>query len=146
MTTSSSFDHVVPIRTSEDVLRARQASREVGIALGFDEEDQTRIATAVSEIARNVLQHSGATGEVRLQDAVGDAGRGIVVVVSDSGSGIADLDGALQDGGSSLVLRRGAGLPGSKRLMDEFQVDTAVGKGTTVRMVKWIRPVRGSDS
>jgi len=146
VTTSSSFDRVVPIRTSEDVLRARQASREVGIALGFDVEDQTRIATAVSEIARNVLQHSGATGEVHLKDIVGGAMRGVAIVVTDAGCGIASLESALGHDQSTFVLCRGAGLPGSKRLMDEFHVDTAVGKGTTVRMVKWLRRALPSDS
>jgi serine/threonine-protein kinase RsbT len=144
--TLNSSDRVVPLRTSEDILRARQASRELAVALGFGTDDHTRIATAVPEIARNVLQHSGTTGEVRIQEAaVGDM-CGVMVTIMDSGCGIADLDGALADNQCSLVIRRGAGLPGSKRLMDEFHVDTAAGKGTTVRMVKWLRRARASGS
>jgi serine/threonine-protein kinase RsbT len=146
VTTSNSFEKVIPIRTSADVLRARQACRDVAGGLGFEAVDQTRLATAISEITRNVLQHSGATGEVRLEEIRGGEMRGIVIVVKDVGCGIADLALAMGDCQSSLVLRLGAGLPSSKRLMDDFRVDTAAGKGTTVRMVKWLRPARGSDS
>jgi serine/threonine-protein kinase RsbT len=137
--TSNSSDEIVDLRTSEDVLRARQRSRVVAEGIGFESADQTRISTAVSEIARNVLQHSGTTGTVRLGEFREGGKLGLAIVVHDSGCGIASLELVLGDDESSLVLRRGAGLPGSKRLMDEFKVETGVGRGTTVNMVKWLR-------
>lgn len=130
---------VVGIRSSEDVIRARQAASKVAVQLGFGAVDRTRIATAVSEIARNVLQHSGAAGELVLEELVVGVRRGLGVVVSDAGCGIANVESAARDGDSTSVISLGAGLPGSRRLMDEFVIESAVGRGTTVRMVKWLR-------
>jgi serine/threonine-protein kinase RsbT len=122
----------------EDIVLARQEGRALAKSLGFGLVDQSRIATAISELARNVIRYAG-SGEVTLQALTkpdGSGRRGLEVVVADSGPGIDDPEAALRDGvtsGGGL----GMGLPGAKRLMDEFALDTAPGKGTTVTTRKW---------
>ncbi len=125
----------VVIASDADVVTARQAAREMGAALGFSSTDLTLLATAISEVARNITSYAG-TGEVAVR-VVRERGReGIEVVASDEGPGIADVELALQDGfttGNGL----GLGLPGARRLVDDFELDTRPGAGTRVRLVKW---------
>jgi serine/threonine-protein kinase RsbT len=127
----------VAIRTDADVVTARQEARTMGAGLGFSSTDLTLLATAISEIARNITTYAG-EGEVALR-VLNDGGRdGIEVVASDNGPGIADVEQAMQDGfttGNGL----GLGLPGTRRLVDEFDIDTQPGVGTKVRLVKWTR-------
>jgi|SRR5579859_1642418 len=130
-------EHRVAIDRETDVVLARQKGREIAAGCGFSSTEQTLIATAISEIARNIVVYAK-TGEVLLQ-AIEELGRkGIVVVARDEGPGIEDIDLALRDG-YSTTKSLGLGLPGAKRLMDEFQLESARGKGTTVTMKKWVR-------
>ena len=128
----------VAITTDADVVTARQRARSMGGELGFTSTDLTLLATAISEVARNITAYAG-EGEVRLRIVRGTNGRqGIEVIASDEGPGIANVELALQDGyttGGGL----GLGLPGARRLVDEFELRTTPGEGTTVRLVKWGR-------
>jgi serine/threonine-protein kinase RsbT len=127
----------VAIRTDADVVTARQEARTMGAALGFSSTDLTLLATAISEIARNITTYAG-EGEVALRVRT-EAGRaGIEVVATDEGPGIVNVDLAMQDGyttGNGL----GLGLPGTRRLVDDFELETTPGVGTRIRMVKWTR-------
>lgn len=125
----------IAIASDQDVVPARAKGRELACDLGFSRTDATLIATAISEIARNILVHAGA-GEMRLRPAYEDRRNGLVVQAQDSGPGIRDVSAALREGyGTKDGL--GLGLPGVNRIMDEFAIDTAVGRGTTVSMTKW---------
>jgi serine/threonine-protein kinase RsbT len=127
----------VRIAHDSDIVMARQRGREIAVSAGFSGADLTLIATAISEVARNMLTYAG-SGEIILALADERPKRGIVIVAKDKGPGIADLDRAMQDGfstGNSL----GDGLPGAKRLMNEFHIESRVGKGTTITMKKWVR-------
>ena len=127
----------VAIRTDADVVTARQEARTMGAGLGLTSTDLTLLATAISEVARNITTYAG-TGEVALR-VLRDRGReGIEVVASDAGPGIADVELAMRDGyttGNGL----GLGLPGTRRLVDDFELETEPGVGTTIRLVKWTR-------
>lgn len=125
---------LVPIRQGRDIITARQQGRALAAHLGFSSTDQTLIATAISEVARNMLLYAQA-GEIRLQ-AVGMERRGLTITAQDNGPGIPDLRRAMQDGYSTSG-GLGMGLPGTKRLMDEFVIVSAPGQGTTVTMTKW---------
>jgi serine/threonine-protein kinase RsbT len=125
----------VPVSRDADVVVARQKAREAGTRAGFSGTDLTLIATAVSEIARNIVKfaHRGTFTFA----IVTDGGRtGLLMTARDSGPGISDLPRALQDG-YSTYRGLGLGLPGARRLVDEFDILTEVGKGTTVTMTKW---------
>jgi serine/threonine-protein kinase RsbT len=127
----------VAIRTDADVVTARQEARAMGSRLGFSSTDLTLLATAISEVARNITTYAG-EGEVLLRVLDEDGRQGIEVLASDEGPGIEDVELAMQDGfttGNGL----GLGLPGTRRLVDDFSLETAPGAGTTVRLVKWIR-------
>jgi serine/threonine-protein kinase RsbT len=127
----------VAIRTDADVVTARQEARAMGVGLGFSSTDLTLLATAISEIARNITTYAG-EGEVALRVLNDGDRQGIEVVATDQGPGIADIELAMQDGfttGSGL----GLGLPGTRRLVDEFELRTQPGSGTSVRLVKWSR-------
>jgi serine/threonine-protein kinase RsbT len=127
----------VAIRTDADVVTARQEARTMGAALGFSSTDLTLLATAISEVARNITTYAG-EGEVALRVLRENAREGIEVVASDAGPGIADVELAMQDGyttGNGL----GLGLPGTRRLVDDFELRTRPGAGTTIRLVKWAR-------
>jgi serine/threonine-protein kinase RsbT len=127
----------VPIATDVDVVMARQKGREIAAAHGFSATDQTLIATAISEVARNIVSYAG-RGEIALA-AIEDQGRqGILVVARDEGPGIANIEIAMRDG-FSTANSLGVGLPGAKRLMDEFEIVSNAGMGTTVTMRKWVR-------
>jgi serine/threonine-protein kinase RsbT len=127
----------VAIRTDADVVTARQEARAMGAGLGFSGTDLTLLATAISEIARNITTYAG-EGEVALR-VLDDGGRqGIEVVATDDGPGNDVVELAMQDGfttGNGL----GLGLPGTRRLVDEFELRTQPGSGTLVRLVKWSR-------
>jgi RNA polymerase sigma factor (sigma-70 family) len=124
----------VAVRTDADVVAARQAAREVATRLEFSSTDVTLIATAVSEITRNIVRFAD-SGEVVVTE-LQEPRRGISIVARDAGPGIPDVDQALQDGYSTYQ-GLGLGLPGARRLMDEFAVASETGRGTTVTMTKW---------
>ena len=134
---TSGSELVVPIRTEIDVVIARQRARELASQLRFSSSELTLIATAISEVARNIVIYAGA-GEITLRIVEQGPRRGLVVFASDRGPGITDIERAMQDG-YSTSRGLGIGLPGSKRLMDEFVVSSEVGKGTVVTMTKWER-------
>jgi serine/threonine-protein kinase RsbT len=127
----------VQIDDESGILLARRSARELASELGFDSTSQTLIATAISELARNILKYA-CRGEILLRPVARNGIRGITVVAADEGPGIADLALALTDGfstGRSL----GLGLPGTKRLMDDFDLTSEVGKGTVVTTTRWVR-------
>jgi serine/threonine-protein kinase RsbT len=128
----------IAIESDSDVVTARQRARELAAELELSSTDQTLLATAISEVARNITTYA-VRGEVLLSIVRDDGGReGIRVVARDDGPGIADLELALQDGytsGGGL----GLGLPGARRLVDEFEIESAPSMGTTVTLVKWSR-------
>jgi serine/threonine-protein kinase RsbT len=126
----------VPIRHDSDIVVARQKGRELALNIGFKGTDLTLIATAISEVARNILTYAK-TGEIVLDVASSETRRGLVVMAVDEGPGIPSIEDAMRDGfstGKSL----GLGLPGAKRLMDDFEIASKVGEGTTVTMKKWV--------
>ena len=130
----------LPIRSEDDIVAARQRAREMARQLGFGMLDQSRIATAVSELTRNVVRYAtDKRGEAWIRPIAGDgAAVGLEVVVSDDGPGIADVEQALRAGFTSGP-GLGMGLPGTKRLMDEMVLDSEVGRGTRVTIRKWRR-------
>jgi serine/threonine-protein kinase RsbT len=124
-----------PLQTSDDVVRVRQIVRGWSVELGFSLIDQTKVVTAASELARNTVIH-GAGGTARLE-ALQDGGRrGLRVVFEDKGPGIADVDQALRDGYTSGI-GLGLGLGGARRLSNEFLIESHVGEGTRVTIVRW---------
>jgi serine/threonine-protein kinase RsbT len=135
----ASADHTIAISTDADIIAARQAVRQLAVQLGFGGMDQSRIATAVSELARNVLRYAtDGHGEVCIGQIKDSAEKvGIEVVVRDYGPGIADVERAMQQGYSSGK-GLGLGLSGTKRLMDEMVLQSELGKGTTVTIRKWL--------
>jgi serine/threonine-protein kinase RsbT len=128
---------VVPVRAEVDVLLARQEARRLASDLRFSSAELTLIATAISEVARNIVAYAG-KGEIVLRIVQQGQRRGLLVIARDRGPGIADIELALQDG-YSTSRSLGLGLPGSKRLMDEFNIASEVGKGTEIIMTKWER-------
>ena len=128
----------LPIRSGDDVVRVRQQVRVVAAKSGLSLVDQTKVVTAASELARNALVHGGG-GTARIEEVTSGQGRrGIRVGFTDEGPGIADLDLALTDGWSSGA-GLGLGLSGARRLVDEFELTSKPGHGTTVVVVKWSR-------
>jgi anti-sigma regulatory factor (Ser/Thr protein kinase) len=125
----------VPIRSDADVVTARKRGRELAARAGFSATELTIIATAISEIARNIVMFAH-RGEITVSLVGENSRQGVTVVARDSGPGIPDLEQALQDGHSGYG-GMGLGLPGARRLMDEFEISTEVDKGTTVTMTKW---------
>ena len=128
----------VPIITDDDIVIARQEGRRLAASAGVSSTDLTLIATAISEVARNITTYA-TRGEVLLSVVHDNGGReGIQVIARDKGPGIEDIERALQDGftsGGGL----GLGLPGARRLVDEFDIESAPNEGTTVTLVKWSR-------
>jgi RNA polymerase sigma factor (sigma-70 family) len=127
----------VPIRTDADVVTARQKGRELAARAGFTGTDPTLVATAISETARNVIEFAR-RGQVLITVVSENERQGVTIVVRDAGPGIPDVERALEDGFSTHG-GLGLGLPGARRLMDEFEIVSEVGKGTTVTMTKWSR-------
>jgi serine/threonine-protein kinase RsbT len=125
----------VAIASDVDVVTARQRGRELAAELRFSRGDQTVIAAAISEIARNILTYAG-RGTVRMSIQHDGDRSAVVVVARDEGPGIADIQLAMRDGYSTSG-GLGVGLGGARQLMDEFDVISAVGEGTTITMRKW---------
>jgi serine/threonine-protein kinase RsbT len=123
------------IRADEDVVAARRLVRELALLVGFNLVDQTKVVTAASELARNVLQHGGG-GTLSASALNDDNRRGLRLVFEDSGPGIADIQLAMKDGfttGAGL----GLGLGGARRLSSEFEIDSTPGAGTRVTIARW---------
>ena len=131
---------LVHVSSDADVVEAREKGRELSAELGFSSIDLTLIVTAISEVARNILLYAR-EGEIVLRLDADGGQRGITVVARDDGPGIPDIEMAMRDSystGNGL----GLGLPGARRLMDEFEIESEISKGTTVVMKKWA-PDRG---
>jgi serine/threonine-protein kinase RsbT len=133
----SSVQVRVVVRSDADVVAARTKARELGAALGFSSIDLTMVVTAISELARNIVRYAG-HGEIRLKVEQNGATSGLVVVAADHGPGILDVSKAMQDGFSTSG-SLGLGLPGVKRLMDDFRIESSVDNGTVVTAKKWKR-------
>ncbi len=127
----------LPVRCEDDVVVVRRRARELGQRRGFDGFAQAAITTATSEISRNTLVHGGG-GTAELEELERAGRKGIRVTCQDAGPGIADVERALQ-GGFSTAGTLGLGLSGARRLVDELDVRTAPGQGTTVVITKWTR-------
>jgi serine/threonine-protein kinase RsbT len=125
----------VAINSDQDIVTARQKGRALAADLGFSTTDSILIATAISELARNIVSYAG-KGEIALKATHGSSRHGILVVASDDGPGIPDLVQAMRDGFSTSG-SLGLGLPGVRRLVDEFQIASQPGRGTTVTVKKW---------
>jgi serine/threonine-protein kinase RsbT len=129
-------DIQVLILSDQDIVTARQKGRSLAIALNFSSGEATLIATAISELARNIVTYAK-TGEIVLKIINGGSARhGIQVVARDAGPGIADVDQALRDGFSTSG-SLGIGLPGVRRLVDEFHIESAENCGTVITVTKW---------
>lgn len=128
-------DDTMPLRSSDDVVRVRQAVRTRAVAAGFSLVDQTKIVTAASEIGRNTVDYGGG-GTMRIELLRDGARRGVRLTFADKGPGIADMAQALKDGystGGGL----GLGLSGAKRLSNEFDIKSTPGQGTVVTLARW---------
>jgi serine/threonine-protein kinase RsbT len=128
-------DETAPLRSSDDIVRVRRIVRDWAVSLGFSLVDQTKVVTAASELARNVIVHGGG-GDFRIESLNNDARRGLRLTFSDEGPGIVDMEQAMKDGfttGEGL----GLGLGGAKRLVNEFLIDSKPGRGTTVVITRW---------
>jgi serine/threonine-protein kinase RsbT len=125
----------VAINSDQDIVSARQKGRLMATELGFSAGDATLIATAISELARNIVSYAG-KGQITLKMVNGLNRQGISVISTDDGPGIPDVRQALRDGFSTSG-SLGLGLPGVRRLMDEFEITSRLGRGTTVAVKKW---------
>lgn len=130
-------DLSIPILTDADIVRARQQGREVASQLTFTPSDLTVIASAISELARNIFSYAG-HGEIVVGLVERNGRRGVKIVARDEGPGIRDVDLALQDGYSTSG-SLGLGLPGVRRLVDEFEIRTQLDVGTEITLRKWAR-------
>lgn len=132
---SVSSSRQIAVNSEEGIVLARQAGRAMSAGLGLSETDQILVATAISEVARNIVLYAG-RGVVELEVTTGPNGSGLSIRAVDEGPGIPDIELAMRDGystGRSL----GLGLPGARRLMDDFSITSEPGHGTIVTMVKW---------
>lgn len=127
----------VKIINEWDIVAARQLGRNVAKELGFGTVDQARITTAISELARNIYLYAG-QGQICIEKIYKSGKAGLKVVATDNGPGIKDIRQVMEDGYSTSG-GLGAGLPGVRRLMDEFQIDSMPGTGTEVTATKWVR-------
>lgn len=125
----------VAINSDQDIVLARQKGRAMASELGFSSSDATFISTAISELARNIVSYAR-KGQITLKAVQGSSRVGILVIASDSGPGIPDIQQALRDGFSTSG-SLGLGLPGVRRLMDEFEITSQPGQGTMVTVKKW---------
>lgn len=125
----------LPVQTAEDIVRMRQVIREHAVALGFSLVDQTKIVTAASELARNILNYGGG-GSVALERLNNGGRHGLRLRFADDGPGIPDVELAMKDGYTTGA-GMGLGLGGAKRLSSEFSLDTKVGGGTRVTITRW---------
>ena len=126
----------VAIQSDGDILTARQRGRELGVSLGFGPSDLAVIATAISELARNLLLYAE-NGNIICWPIERGADKGIVIQAADEGPGIADVEAVMKDGYSTSG-SLGLGLPGVRRMMDEFAIVSRKGHGTTVTTIKWL--------
>ncbi|HET6170766.1 MAG TPA: anti-sigma regulatory factor [Terracidiphilus sp.] len=125
----------MPLKNSNDVVLARQKVRQWAVELRFSLVDQTKLVTAASELARNALDH-GKGGDMTIESLANGTKSGLQLIFQDKGPGIPDIDQALKDGfttGSGM----GLGLGGSKRLVNEFSIESEVGKGTRITVARW---------
>jgi serine/threonine-protein kinase RsbT len=127
----------IVVSSGADIVTARLEGRQLAAQAGFNGSDLTVIATAISEVARNIVEYAR-TGEITLRIVQEANKKGLSVEARDEGPGIVNIDLAMQDG-YSTGRGLGLGLPGTRRLMDDFQITSKVGKGTTVVATKWIR-------
>jgi len=125
----------VRIRCDADIVQARQRGRALALRVGFGPTVSTLVATAISELARNILLYAS-PGEIVVQSLERNGHSGLSILARDQGPGIPDIRQAMQDG-YSTSRRLGLGLPGVQRLMDEFEVDSKPGAGTTIRATIW---------
>jgi serine/threonine-protein kinase RsbT len=125
----------VAINSDQDIVTARQKGRALAIEAGFSTGDATLIATAISELARNIVSYAR-KGEISLKQVYASSRQGILIVASDDGPGIRDIRQAMRDGFSTSG-SLGLGLPGVRRLMDEFEIASEPGRGTIVKVKKW---------
>lgn len=130
-------EEVVLITSDVDVVTARQIGRRVAEGVGFNGSDLTMISTAISELARNIIRYA-VKGEVVVSPVSEGSRVGVMIVARDDGPGIPDLDLAMRDGFTTGT-GMGLGLPGARRLMDEFAISSQVGEGTTIVTKKWTR-------
>lgn len=128
---------LISIRSNADIVDARLAARKMAEAMGFTGSDLVLIATAVSEVTRNIVEYAG-RGEVRLSVTEANGKRGLTIVARDDGPGIENVARAMQVG-YTTSRGLGLGLPGAKRLMDDFEIVSKLGCGTTITMRKWLR-------
>ena len=126
---------LLPLKTSNDVVLARQRVRQWAIELRFSLVDQTKLVTAASELARNTLDH-GKGGQMTMEQLANGTKVGLRLAFEDNGPGIPDIEQALKDGYTSAS-GMGLGLGGSKRLVNEFSIESEVGKGTRVTVARW---------
>jgi serine/threonine-protein kinase RsbT len=129
-----------PINSAVDIVTARQRGRALALEIGFNGADVTLIAAAISEVARNIVDHAK-KGEIVMAPVSNSANggrRGIQIIARDEGPGIRDVAQAMQYGYSTRK-GLGVGLPGAKWLMDEFDIASEIGRGTTITMKKWKR-------
>jgi serine/threonine-protein kinase RsbT len=129
-------DTVVKINNPDDIVDARKAGHQLALHLGFSVTDVTMIATAISEIARNITSYAG-RGVVRVMVQEREGRKALVVRAEDEGPGIADIERALEDG-YSTGRGLGLGLPGARRLMDRLVIESTLGRGTVIEMWKWV--------
>jgi serine/threonine-protein kinase RsbT len=141
MNARESIELIVPVDGESGIVNARSQARSIARDLGFGMVDQSRIATAVSELTRNIVRYaSGGRGEVVIREVAGPAEQpGVEIVVSDEGPGIADIEFAMREGVSTST-GLGMGLPGTRRLMDEMKIESGAGRGTVITIRKWRRP------
>ncbi|MBP8253104.1 MAG: anti-sigma regulatory factor [Herpetosiphon sp.] len=128
---------IITIQSDLDIVAARMAARDMAKTMGFGAIDQARIATTISELARNIYLYAD-EGTVTISEATAGIRRGIQVICADQGPGIEDVSLVMQDGYTTSK-GMGMGLPGAKRLMDDFEVVSIVGKGTVITCRKWKR-------
>jgi serine/threonine-protein kinase RsbT len=130
-------DILVAIRSDADIVSARQQGRSLAATIGFTATDATLIATAISELARNIVSYAG-QGEVMMSGVETSYRRGIMICARDNGPGIRSIDDVLRDGYSTSG-GLGLGLPGVRRLMDEFAIESELRRGTVVTVRKWLK-------
>ncbi len=131
------FQSCVKIINEWDIVAARQMGRNEAKELGFGTVDQARITTAISELARNIYLYAG-QGKICIERLSENGKRGLRIIAVDEGPGITDLRKVMEDGFSTSG-GLGAGLPGVKRLMDDFNIESTPGEGTDIRATKWLR-------
>lgn len=125
----------VPINNEWDIVAARQSGREAARKLKFSVVDQSRITTSISELARNIFKYA-LPGKIVIEEINENDRSGLKIIAKDEGPGIRDIRKALEDGYTTSG-GLGAGVPGVKRLMDDFEIDSKVGKGTIITAIKW---------